>query len=339
MSKSIGGKSAAFKSGADASNVIPFPKLTEMEADALKWAKAFTSLPSAEQRALLFRGRITGYPSSLVAFKQPLRPRSAGSATPGEDDAAPYVEAAVERILDKLRHCPPKSQDTTINTVAFELNRLIAGNWLGTSEHDLKARFLQACGTLSDVKSSKGKWTPRHFEEKWQNAKRDASTQPKPWPPKTFRGGGGGANAPNTLDLGLKLLSEAEPLTGTLGERYFRDARGVDPDRAELHLFFHPAASCSELGKGKTMPAVLAAYRTSPEGEPVAVHVTYIGANGSKPSLEIRKRTFGHWKDTGAALYLMPVGERTIVAEGIEKALACGAATGLPAIAAGSTAP
>ena len=131
-------------------------------------------------------------------------------------------------------------------------------------------------------------------------------------------------------------MREAEPLAGTLGERYFRDTRGVDPDRAELHLLFHPAASCSELGKGKTMAAVICAFRTEPEGDPVAVHMIYVGTNGSKPSLEIRKRTFGHWKDTGAALYLMPVGKRTIVAEGIEKALRCSNVTGLPCIAAGN---
>ena len=103
-----------------------------------------------------------------------------------QDGESAYVEAAVGRILDKLTNCPPKSQDTTMNTVAFELNRLIAGNWPGTREHDLKGRFLQACSTLIDVKSPKGKWTPRHFEEKWQRAKRDASTQPKTWPPESY---------------------------------------------------------------------------------------------------------------------------------------------------------
>jgi hypothetical protein len=247
----------------------------------------------------------------------------------GTDNPGPYVEKAIENILDKLRHCPPKSQDTTMNTVAFALNRKLAGNWPGLSEHDLKARFMDACRTLSDAPSNKGKWTPKHFEDKWQHAKRDAATQPDPWPPPTYK------PRESTLDLGKRILREAEPLDGTLGETYFRKTRGVDPTAAEGYLFFHSAAPCSELGNGETMAAIVAAFRTSPDGDLIAVHVLYVGANGSKPALGVRKRTFGHWSGTGAALYLMPVGKCTGVAEGIEKALACHNATELPVIAAG----
>jgi hypothetical protein len=259
---------------------------------------------------------------------QPIPFSSLGAAA-ADDGSHAYAERAVENLLNKLRHCPPKSQDATMNTVAFVLNAKLAGGWPGLSEHDLKARFMDACRTLSDAPSNKGKWTPKHFEEKWQHAKRDATAKPDYWPPKGYKPRG------STLDLGLQILREAAPLANTLGEKYFRDTRKVVPTPAEEYLHFHPAASCSELGKGKTMAAIVAAFRTSPESEPVAVHVLYIGANGSKPALTVRKRTFGQWSGTGAALYLMPVGKRTVVAEGVEKALKINNATDLPVIAAG----
>jgi len=247
---------------------------------------------------------------------------------PSADDPSAYVEAAITRILDKLRNCPPKSQDTTMNTTAFALNCKLAGKWPGLTEHELKARFLEACRTLrDDPKSGKGKWKETDFEEKWRNAKRDAATDPDTWPPKEYKPRG------STNDYALKLLREAAPLGGTLGEKYFRDARNVNPDRAEEYLFFHPKVSC---GKGKTMAAVLCAYRAAPDGKPVAVHVTYVGTNGSQPVLKVRKRTFGKWSGSGAALYLSPVGRKMLTGEGVEKTLKGMNVSGLPGIAAGS---
>ena len=71
-----------------------------MEADALAWAKAFTAATPQEQRAVLFRGRVAGYASSLVAFKRPLRPRAAGAATNGFADAErQFGEDAAKRGL------------------------------------------------------------------------------------------------------------------------------------------------------------------------------------------------------------------------------------------------
>src|SRR5271157_6161287 len=82
------------------SNVVPFPKLTQVERDALTWAKAFTSQSSQEQRAMLFRGRVAGYPSALVAFNRPLRPRAAGATANGFHDAEQqFREDAAKRGL------------------------------------------------------------------------------------------------------------------------------------------------------------------------------------------------------------------------------------------------
>jgi hypothetical protein len=65
----------------------------------------------------------------------------------------------------------------------------------------------------------------------------------------------------------------------------------VDPSQALDAMRFHPAVSCSELGKGRKMPAIVNVYRKQPDGAAIAIHVTYVGPGGSKPNLNKRKRS------------------------------------------------
>ena len=238
------------------------------------------------------------------------------------------IHEAVERMLDKLRGCPVGEQDDTMNAVAYGLGCLIKGNRDKLSEPTVRASFLNVCRNLQNGRSSKGHWTPAHWEEKWRNAMRDAE-------PRKWTNGAAENEADGKRDYGLKKLSEAKPLANTIGERYFRETRGIDPSSAMKAMFFHPNVSCSELGKGRTMAAIVTPFRKAPGADPIAVHVTYVGTAGTKPNLEVRKRTFGKGI-SGAALYLMPVGPKTLVAEGIEKTLKCHNVTSLPAIAAGT---
>ena len=253
--------------------------------------------------------------------------------TTGGDDAnaKPFVEAVIKRILDALRH-RQRAQDTAMNNAAFALGSKIAGGWPHMIERDLKRRFLDACDTLPDDKSSgKPAWTVKDFDAKFERGMRDGRAKPDPWPPKGYN------PSQSNPDFWRELFAKSEPVHGTLGEKYFLETRGVDPSMATL-MRFHPAVSCSELGKGAKSPAIMTAYRTAHDAEPVAMHVTYVGTNGSKPALSVRKRTFGKFAGTGAALYFMPPGPRTITAEGIEKTLKGIQASGLPGIAAGSAA-
>jgi hypothetical protein len=84
-----------------------------------------------------------------------------------------YTEAAIEGKLAKLHGCPPGSQDGTMFIVAVGLAGMVKG-W-GLNEDDIRERFFDACASLaSEHGSPRGPWTKRHFEQKWQNAMRDA---------------------------------------------------------------------------------------------------------------------------------------------------------------------
>ena len=65
------------------------------------------------------------------------------------------------------------------------------------------------------------------------------------------------------------------------------------------------------------------------------MHRIYLGPHGERADLEERKKMLGTVK--GLAVWLSPAGPHMIVAEGIEKVIACMSATGLPGVAAGSS--
>ena len=95
----ISERASAFKSSDDeeySDNVI------YLEA-VRTFASIFPKLSEQEQSALLFRGRIAGYPSALVAFNRPLRPRSGGAAASKLDDDG----CSDDDDLDEHESVPP----------------------------------------------------------------------------------------------------------------------------------------------------------------------------------------------------------------------------------------
>ena len=65
------------------------------------------------------------------------------------------------------------------------------------------------------------------------------------------------------------------------------------------------------------------------------MHRIYLGPHGERADLEERKKMLRTVK--GLAVWLSPAGPHMIVAEGVEKVIACMSATGLPGVAAGSS--
>jgi phage/plasmid primase-like uncharacterized protein len=87
---------------------------------------------------------------------------------------------------------------------------------------------------------------------------------------------------------------------------------------------------------GLLLPAMVAAVARWPGHEVVAIHRTFLVADGRKKApVSQNKMMLG--RCAGGAVRLAPAGEVLILAEGIETALSVQAATGLPAWAALST--
>jgi hypothetical protein len=112
----------------------------------------------------------------------------------------------------------------------------------------------------------------------------------------------------------LQLWEQAQPIEGTLAERYLTEHRGIDlaalPDAAAC-LRFHPHCP---FGPATRHPCLIALRRAIVGDEPVSIHRIALTPDGQK----IDRRMLG----SGGVVKLYPAGDRLVVGEGIETTLA-----------------
>lgn len=127
----------------------------------------------------------------------------------------------------------------------------------------------------------------------------------------------------STSRAALALWHRAKPLTGTLGERYLV-GRGLTPPHASLRTL-----NACPLGSGpqaRFHPALIAAVAN--ESGLIAIHRTYLAADGSKALFAQPRRALGRLLDGAVRLY--PQAQQLGLAEGIETAIAAHQLLGLP---------
>ena len=129
-------------------------------------------------------------------------------------------------------------------------------------------------------------------------------------------------------EMALGIWAETQPATGSLVETYLR-ARGINiPSPPSLR--FHPVLKHSSGGR---WPALVAVVTQGAEGEPIAIHRTFLSPDGrGKAPIDRQKMLLGPCR--GGAVRLGPVSDRLMIAEGIETALSAMQATGQAAWAA-----
>jgi DNA polymerase I-like protein with 3'-5' exonuclease and polymerase domains len=113
----------------------------------------------------------------------------------------------------------------------------------------------------------------------------------------------------------LRLWRQAQPIAGTLAERYLTERRRIYldalPDRGEASLRFHPYCP---FGVGIRHPCLLALRRDIVSDEPLSIHRIALTPDGNK----IERRMLGR----GGVVKLWPVGPQLVIGEGIETTLA-----------------
>jgi hypothetical protein len=110
--------------------------------------------------------------------------------------------------------------------------------------------------------------------------------------------------------------AEAQPIAGTLAERYLREGRAIRAPLAPW-LRFHPEAWHKPTAR--RYPAMVAAVVLEGAAEPVAVHRTYLAEPGRKAAVPTNKAMLGPAK--GGAVRLSEGPGPLVVAEGLETAL------------------
>jgi DNA polymerase I len=112
----------------------------------------------------------------------------------------------------------------------------------------------------------------------------------------------------------LRFWRHAQPIAGTLAERYLVERRRIDlsalPD-GSASLRFHPYCP---FGIGTTHPCLIVLRRDIVSDEPVSIHRIALTPDGDK----IERRLLG----SGGIVKLWPAGPRLVVGEGVETTLA-----------------
>jgi putative DNA primase/helicase len=114
--------------------------------------------------------------------------------------------------------------------------------------------------------------------------------------------------------------------------RYLTEHRGLKLDTIPKCLRFHPELDYYD-GKSKTKFPSMVALVVSADNHPVCLHRTYLSFDGQKAAVPQNKKLMPpifEGATKGGAIRLYEAEGTLAIAEGLETALACHAATGLP---------
>lgn len=238
-----------------------------------------------------------------------------------------YITGALDSARTNILNAQESTRNITLNTEAFGIGQLVgsaavpaavAQSLLLTAAMEVG---LDREGALRTIQSGLGDGA---------KSPRDLSTMKSALP--TPNGGAVAVDlAAKTAAFAKKLYKESYPILGSLGERYLRETRGLTGD-LPICLRYHPGIFNAKLGN--TAPALVAPITHADATTYVvsAAHVTQIDpATLRKIATDNVKRMFGACK--GGAVWLGQYARHMLVAEGIEKALACMHATGIPTAA------
>jgi hypothetical protein len=122
----------------------------------------------------------------------------------------------------------------------------------------------------------------------------------------------------DTLASAGRLWEQAQPIAGTIAERYLAVTRGIDidalPANSEAVLRFHP--SCP-IGLDQRHPCLMALFRDVKSDAPAGIHRVSLTSEAQK----IDRRMLGRWP-TPRAIKLWPAATSLVIGEGIETTLA-----------------
>jgi hypothetical protein len=152
----------------------------------------------------------------------------------------------------------------------------------------------------------------------------EATAYIKDWPGPQSRVSQNGDDQAEKLAFIKSIWTSAQPLLGSIAERYLDKARGIDISKlpADIHrsLRFHP--NCV-FGLGTQLPCLIALMRDPLTDEPVGIQRIALEQRDGKIE-KLERRMLGR----AGVVKLWPAGSQLVVGEGLETVLA--AATRIP---------
>ncbi len=228
-----------------------------------------------------------------------------------------YVEAALDRACQAIGSALEGARNTTLNEQSYAIGRLVGSGSI--DYHQAYSRLLTAAREAR-MDRREADSTIRSGLDAGQEDPRSPSKPLVVVP----------AIAQKHSDYAAKIYAEAEPIEGTLAETYLTEIRGLTgpfPKNLRFHPSLHHSGAC------KLFPAMVAPIvQPDTAGRPHSIHITYLDPDTArKAGVDPNKRILGQTE--GGGIWMGKYTAQLLVSEGIEKALAVQAATGICAVA------
>ena len=239
-------------------------------------------------------------------------------------DTTRYAEAALAKACDAVSNAPRSNGNNTLNTEAFSIGQLVgAGVILRSTAESMLLSAAQARnidGARETIRSglNAGAAKPRDLTSVSPNG------PPKPRPSPTH----GDEKKRSTAKYAMELYCRSGSIEGTLAERYLREHRGLSGTVLPRGARYHPGIK--HKGSGTMLPALVVPISSIDKAQSTAnsVHVTFLDPrDGTKFRGQPAKQMFG--AVNGGAVWIGDYAEHMLCCEGIEKGMACQAATGM----------
>lgn len=229
-----------------------------------------------------------------------------------------YVAAALDRACAAVSSATAGGRNDLLNSESYGIGQLVGADVL---EYSRAETALLAAAQASGMDRKQALDTINSGLRGGMKKPRDGSQakQPPAHQQKDH----------DTSQYAARLYREAGPIAGTVVERYLRETRGLALDAMPRGVRCH--AGVKHTGAGRTYPAMIAPVTTADGARVDAVHVTWIDPDTVRKAGDPSKKMYGACK--GGAIWLADYAAHMLVAEGIEKTLACMIATGLPGVA------
>lgn len=233
--------------------------------------------------------------------------------------APAYIERAIAEECTAVENAAPSTANATLHKAAVSLGTMSGAGWLDRSaaEAALQNAAAKRCNDQSEARRTIesglnwGEQRPRDLPSSAPHARK----------PK--------GRVKDDKQRAHQVFATAEPIAGTLAERYLAARKIAQPLPSALR--FAPAIDMP--GNGKH-PAMLAAVVIPTTGQLIAVQRTAIAPDGSdKAAIEPKKASIGSTSGGAVVLGDITGAEIVLEGEGVETVLSACQAIGLPGIA------
>lgn len=239
-----------------------------------------------------------------------------------------YALTALDHACTTIANAPDTNRNNTLNTEAFGIGQLVGSGLLTRFEAE---RQLLAAALASGLERPSAEATIESGLTAGISKPRKLTEEPlrRSHPGEALMIPGVHKGVREAALYAAEIYAKSKPIENTPAEHYLRDVRGLKGD-LPASFRFSPHLWHSALHRNLPALVVPVTRADAPNAKITSIHRTYLDPITSrKIAGDATKKMLGPAK--GGAIWLGLYAAHMLIAEGIEKTLACAHASGIPA--------